>query len=98
LFCSEPATDPADARGVLPAPEKLEWVLDGPVSIRRKVQLLISEAQKKANSLISNVDSCLLQTDIYGARFMKEVGTAKVADDCFVLLMTRMKSLKPRRV
>jgi carnitine O-acetyltransferase len=56
--------------------------------VNEKVNELIDTAQKTAVALINDTESCLLQTDIYGSRFMKEV--AKTSPDAYVQLAMQL--------
>jgi carnitine O-acetyltransferase len=48
----------------------------------------VSEAQKVAQELIDSTESCLLQTDIYGSRFMKEV--AATSPDAYIQMALQL--------
>lgn len=80
---SEPAVDPkVVSTKKLQPPKKLEWVVDA------TIKEYISNAQSVAKALISDTESCLLQTDIYGARYMKEV--AKTSPDAYVQIALQL--------
>nr|KAJ3423289.1 hypothetical protein HK105_006666 [Polyrhizophydium stewartii] len=80
----EPAVDPegAVASPPLPVPTKLEWVVDS------EVEQLISKAEATAKALIDDTESCLLQTKVYGSRYMKEV--AKTSPDAYIQLALQL--------
>lgn len=48
----------------------------------------ISVAEKTAADLINDTESCLLQTDIYGSRFIKEV--AKCSPDAYIQIVLQL--------
>ena len=56
----------SDAR--MPEPKALKW------QIGNSIKEVIVKAQKEARDLIADTESCLLQTDVYGSRFIKEIG------------------------
>ncbi|KAI9104685.1 acyltransferase ChoActase/COT/CPT [Phlyctochytrium arcticum] len=83
IVSNEPACDPANSDGPgLPTPLKLKWVVD------EEVETLMKTARKTAGALIRDTQSCLLQTDIYGSRYMKEV--AKASPDAYVQLALQL--------
>jgi carnitine O-acetyltransferase len=66
---NEPAVDPEESTNEpLAYPIKLTWTINDVVS------KCLDEAGEVAQKLIDDTESCLLQTDIYGSRFIKEVG------------------------
>ncbi|KAI8807159.1 acyltransferase ChoActase/COT/CPT [Cladochytrium replicatum] len=81
---NEPAVDPPSAKADvrLPAPQKLEWDVDG------KIDSFIATAQKQATALINDTDSVLLQTDIYGGKYIKEI--AKASPDAYLQLLLQL--------
>jgi hypothetical protein len=50
-------------------PVKLEWNVDP------EIEQMILKAENDAGALIHDTNSVLLQTNVYGGRFIKEVGT-----------------------
>ncbi|KAH6589944.1 hypothetical protein BASA50_009647 [Batrachochytrium salamandrivorans] len=80
----EPAVDPkgAVASPPLSAPQKLIWTTD------KSVIQQIADAKNSVKLLAESVESCLLHTDIYGFRFIKEV--AKVSPDAYVQLALQL--------
>ncbi|KND04986.1 uncharacterized protein SPPG_00670 [Spizellomyces punctatus DAOM BR117] len=83
ILSNEPAVDPANVESsALPTPKKLQWVVDD------EVTKLMDDAQKTAQELIDDTESCLLQTDIYGSRYIKEV--AKASPDAYVQLALQL--------
>jgi hypothetical protein len=50
------------------SPTKLIWKVD------ENTTALMKEAETKAKELCDNTKSVLLQTDVYGHRYIKEVG------------------------
>ncbi|KAI9012971.1 acyltransferase ChoActase/COT/CPT [Gaertneriomyces semiglobifer] len=83
ILSTEPAVDPPNSDGpALPAPQRLEWVVD------EEVTALVREAETTAKALIKDTQSCLLQTDIYGARYIKEVAGA--SPDAYVQLALQL--------
>ncbi|KAJ3013907.1 hypothetical protein HKX48_005443 [Thoreauomyces humboldtii] len=83
ILASEPAVDPSDAEGAgLPAPQKLKW------KVNDEIKALMKQAQGTASALIEDTESCLLQTDIYGSRYIKEV--AKASPDAYVQLAVQL--------
>ena len=49
-------------------PVKLEWKVDP------EIENLILKAENEAGALINDTHSLLLQTDVYGGRYIKEIG------------------------
>ncbi|KAI8918627.1 acyltransferase ChoActase/COT/CPT [Powellomyces hirtus] len=83
ILSREPAVDPANVEGTgLPAPQKIKW------TINDTVKSLMAEARKTASALIEDTESCLLQTDIYGSRYIKEI--AKSSPDAYVQLAMQL--------
>ncbi|KAJ3150271.1 hypothetical protein HDU86_006662 [Geranomyces michiganensis] len=85
ILANEPAVDPAISEAditSLPAPEKLVW------TINDNIKTLMKEALTTASDLINDTESCLLQTDIYGSRYIKEV--AQVSPDAYVQLAIQL--------
>ncbi|KAI8585099.1 acyltransferase ChoActase/COT/CPT [Geranomyces variabilis] len=86
ILANEPAVDPTVPEGTestaLPAPEKLVW------TVPDTVKDLMKEAQNTASDLINDTESCLLQTDIYGSRYIKEV--AQVSPDAYIQLAIQL--------
>ncbi|KAJ3089589.1 hypothetical protein HK102_005995 [Quaeritorhiza haematococci] len=84
ILKNEPATDadlPTDSSPPL-APRKLRWTVDGTILD------LLQKAEKEAKAVIKSTESILLQTDIYGSRYMKEV--AKVSPDTYVQMALQL--------
>ena len=80
---SEPVADPGDSvQTKLDYPKKLIW------EVNEKIIGLIAEAQETAVALINDTESCLLQTDIYGYRYIKEV--AKAGPDAYVQMALQL--------
>jgi hypothetical protein len=50
----------------------LKWVVDD------QVTALMKEAEKTAKDLIDDTQSILLQSNIYGSKFIKEVGKCSI--------------------
>ena len=65
---SEPVTDHSGI-AITSEPAKLKWKKD------EQIEALILEAEQTAVKLIGDTESCLLQTDVYGSRYIKEIGT-----------------------
>ncbi|KAI8925851.1 Choline/Carnitine o-acyltransferase-domain-containing protein [Entophlyctis helioformis] len=84
MVSHEPAVDPDHtvASPPLPAPTKLKWVVDD------QVEALLADARKTIKDLIDDTESCLLQTDVYGGRFIKEV--AKSSPDAYVQIALQL--------
>ncbi|KAJ3336427.1 hypothetical protein HDU91_001785 [Kappamyces sp. JEL0680] len=80
----EPAVDPdsADPALKLELPTRLEWKTDAYTNER------LADARKVSRELIDDTESCLLQTDIYGSRYMKEV--AKTSPDAYVQMALQL--------
>lgn len=69
LLFSEPAVNPKHAsKTPIQAPSKLLWDVD------EEATDLMKEAEATAKRLCDNTRSVLLQTDVYGYRYIKEVG------------------------
>ncbi|KAI8805662.1 acyltransferase ChoActase/COT/CPT [Cladochytrium replicatum] len=81
---NEPAIDPPNAKADvrLSAPQKLLWDVDG------KIKSFIATAQKQATALINDTDSVLLQTDVYGGKYIKEI--AKASPDAYLQLLLQL--------
>ncbi len=80
---SEPAVDPESiSKEKLDAPQQLEWEIDSTVTE------CIKASQKTAKALIKDTESCLLQTDLYGSRYMKEV--AKTSPDAYIQIALQL--------
>ena len=83
ILQNEPAHDPLDATAVeLASPLKLKW------NVSPAVENLIAEASAQAKELASDVESVVFHTDIYGARYMKEV--AQCSPDAFVQMLLQV--------
>ncbi|KAJ2993166.1 hypothetical protein HDV02_002606 [Globomyces sp. JEL0801] len=80
---NEPAVDPENAvQEHLPAPAKLNWHVEKPVGD------YIKKSAATAKALIEDTESCLLQTDVYGSRYMKEV--AQCSPDAYIQLALQL--------
>ncbi|KAI8914641.1 acyltransferase ChoActase/COT/CPT [Gorgonomyces haynaldii] len=87
VLSNEPAVDPQGAKAVrLSAPKKLNWKIDASIEDHMK------EARKTAIALIQDTDSCLLQTEIYGSRYIKEVASAP--PDAFVQMALQLAYIR----
>ncbi|KAI8820843.1 acyltransferase ChoActase/COT/CPT [Fimicolochytrium jonesii] len=83
ILSNEPAVDPPNSEGTsLPPPQKLKWVIND------ELQTLLDKARAEGKALIDDTESCLLQTDVYGARYIKEVGQA--SPDAYVQLALQL--------
>eukprot|EP00842_Homolaphlyctis_polyrhiza_P006421 jgi/Hompol1/6780/HPOL_005099-RA len=84
IVANEPASDPenAIANPPLPPPVKLKWVIDS------EIQDLMTEAERTAIALIKDTESVILQTDLYGSRYIKEV--AKTSPDAYVQIALQL--------
>jgi carnitine O-acetyltransferase len=63
-----PIDDSRASPSRMPEPKALQW------QIGSSVKQVLAKAQQEARKLIADTESCLLQTDVYGSRFIKEVG------------------------
>lgn len=84
ILKNEPAVDPLNLNKdlKLPEPVELNWTVD------KIVSNCIEEAKKSCVNLINDTQSCLLQTQIYGSRYIKEV--AKTSPDGYVQLALQL--------
>ncbi|XJO77038.1 hypothetical protein BDV3_001681 [Batrachochytrium dendrobatidis] len=84
IVSHEPATDPVNANTTtqLPAPQRLDWTIDD------EIQQCISTEIQLAKTMSASIDSCLLHTDVYGSRFIKEV--AKTSPDAYIQLVLQL--------
>ncbi|TPX69357.1 hypothetical protein CcCBS67573_g06884 [Chytriomyces confervae] len=81
---AEPAANPSGAvsADAVAPPKKLNWQVDS------EVETLMAEAEKTAGALIADTFSVLLQTDVYGSNYIKDV--AKASPDAFVQLALQL--------
>jgi carnitine O-acetyltransferase len=79
---SEPAVNPLGAKDGLDLPTKLVWDID------EDIEKHIAVAEKTALELINDTESCLIQTDLYGSRFIKEI--AKCSPDAYIQLVLQL--------
>ncbi|KAJ3350861.1 hypothetical protein HDU83_009389 [Entophlyctis luteolus] len=80
---SETSDSPdAVSENAVEGPQKLQWTVDA------KVNELINQASGTAGSLIADTASYLLQTDVYGSQFVKDV--AKASPDAFVQIALQL--------
>ncbi|KAJ3313799.1 hypothetical protein HDU76_002555 [Blyttiomyces sp. JEL0837] len=83
IVSNEPAQNPHEVSSKpLPPPTKLKWVVDSQVS------KLIQEAEATAKALIEDTDSVLLQTKIYGGKYIKD--SARASPDAYVQLALQL--------
>lgn len=84
VLSQEPASDPENSINgkKLKSPERLIWKVD------EQVTKHIQEASSTALALIKDTESCLLQTDLYGSRYIKEV--AKVSPDAYIQIALQL--------
>ncbi len=69
IVTQSPNMDVTQGVSGLPDPTPLEF------NVTEEVKTCINEAQETAQALINDTVSCLHQTDVYGSRYIKEVGT-----------------------
>ncbi|RKO93566.1 acyltransferase ChoActase/COT/CPT, partial [Blyttiomyces helicus] len=88
---NEPAVDPegASVSPYLPLPVKLEWVVDD------VIESAIEAAQEESLALIEKTQHVILQSTVYGHRFMKEV--AQSSPDAFVQLLLQLVWYRMRK-
>ncbi len=76
IITNEPVQDEANGVSSLPNPTKLTW------KVTDDIKNLLLKQENTAKLLIADTESCLLQTDVYGSRFIKEV--AKASPDAYM--------------
>ncbi|KAI8622489.1 acyltransferase ChoActase/COT/CPT [Chytriomyces sp. MP71] len=81
---AEPVSSREDSVGAtaVAAPQKLKWIVDS------EVEKLIDEAQSTASALIADTFSVLLQTNIYGSKYIKDI--AKASPDAYIQLALQL--------
>ncbi|KAI9202939.1 acyltransferase ChoActase/COT/CPT, partial [Polychytrium aggregatum] len=80
---NEPAVDPASVEQfAVPSVRRLEWIVD------EKVTKAIDEALFASEHAARNIESCILHTDAYGARYIKEVAGA--SPDAYVQMALQL--------
>ncbi|KAJ3333323.1 hypothetical protein HDU76_009295, partial [Blyttiomyces sp. JEL0837] len=84
LVANEPVEDPASfvASPPMPLPTKLKWVVD------EELQKAVQKAQKTGSTLAQDIDSVLLESKVYGERYIREV--AKSNPEAFVQIALQL--------